>query len=217
MTNANLFAALRAAFPQQLDAAAIETDTGHRYSWRDLDRASAMIANLLQGLDLPAGSRIAAHTDKSVEALLLYLATLRAGHVYLPLNNAYQAGEVEYFIGDAEPAVVVCAPRNFGWISRLAFRAGTRHVFTLGDDRDGSLLQRAAAQRDVHEVAPKHTDELAAIVYTSGTTGRSKGAMLSHGNLLSNAQVLKAYWDWRSSTCTACSSPRTARCSTPAR
>ena len=87
----NLFAALREAFPADLDRVAIETDGRGAYTWRDLDRGTAMIANLLASLDLPPGSRIAAHTDKSIEALLLYLATLRAGHVYLPLNNAYQA------------------------------------------------------------------------------------------------------------------------------
>ena len=195
--NASLFAALRNAFARDLERVAIETDAGQAYTWRDLDRGTAMLANLLRSLELPEGSRIAAHTDKSVEALMLYLATLRAGHVYLPLNNAYQAAEVGYFIGDAEPAVVVCASRNFGWVSKLAFRAGTRHVFTLDDDGRGSLLQRAAAQSDVHEIAARSAGDLAAIVYTSGTTGRSKGAMLTHGNLLSNAQVLQRYWDWR--------------------
>ena len=194
---ANLYAALRAAFPADLERVAIETDTGLAYTWRDLERGTAMIANLLESLALPAGSRIAAQTEKSVEALMLYLATLRAGHVYLPLNSAYQAGEVEYFVGDAEPAVVVCAPKHFGWVSKLAFRAGTKHVFTLDDERGGTLLERAAVQRDVHNPAGRRAEDLAAILYTSGTTGRSKGAMLSHGNLLSNAQVLKDYWDWQ--------------------
>jgi malonyl-CoA/methylmalonyl-CoA synthetase len=136
-------------------------------------------------------------TEKSVEALLLYLAVLRAGFVYLPLNTAYQQAEIEYFIGDAEPAVMVCTPKNFTWLSRIAFRAGTRNVFTLGDDRCGSLLERAAQMSDRHVPAQRQADDLAAIVYTSGTTGRSKGAMLTHGNLLSNARVLKDYWGWR--------------------
>ena len=88
MSNSNLFAALRAAFPQDLDRVAIETDDGLSYSWRDLDRASAMVANLLDSLALPPASRVAVQVEKSVEALVLYLATLRAGHVFLPLNTA---------------------------------------------------------------------------------------------------------------------------------
>ena len=198
-TNANLFSALRDAFPADLGSAAVETasDTPLHYTWRDLDRGTAMLANLLASLDLPEGSRVAVQTEKSVEALMLYLAVLRAGLVYLPLNTAYQRDEIGYFIGNAEPAVVVCAPKNFSWISRLAFAAGTAHVFTLGDDRSGTLLQRAAVQSDHHTVVPRAASDLAAILYTSGTTGRSKGAMLSHGNLLSNARVLKSYWGWR--------------------
>jgi malonyl-CoA/methylmalonyl-CoA synthetase len=196
--DANLFVALRSAFPPDLDRVAIEdAERGGFYTWRDLERGTAMIANLLASLDLPAGSRIAAQTDKSVEALMLYLAVLRAGLVYLPLNNAYQAGEIEYFIGDAEPAVFVCSRQSFGVLSKIAFRAGTTYVFTLDADRSGSLLERAAQQADVHEPARRGADDLAAILYTSGTTGRSKGAMLSHGNLLSNAMTLKKYWDWQ--------------------
>ncbi|MBL0151914.1 MAG: malonyl-CoA synthase [Ideonella sp.] len=205
MTNQNLFAALRAGFPADLDTVAIETADGPAgtaftplyFTWRDLDRATAMIANLLAGLKLPAGSRVAVQTEKSVEALMLYLAVLRAGYVYLPLNTAYQASEIEYFIGNAEPAVVVCSPKNFSWVSRIAFKAGTRNVFTLGDDRAGSLLERAAHCSDQHAPAFAQDGDLAAILYTSGTTGRSKGAMLSHGNLAQNALVLKDYWGWK--------------------
>jgi malonyl-CoA/methylmalonyl-CoA synthetase len=199
----NLFAGLRASFPADLGQVAIETADGPgaplRYTWGDLERGTAMLANLLQRLELPAGARVAVQTDKSVEALMLYLAVLRAGYVYLPLNNAYQAGEIAYFLANAEPAVLVCSPKNFPWISRLAFQAGTRNVFTLGDDRSGSLLERAAAQSDRHAPVPRQPDDLAAILYTSGTTGRSKGAMLTHGNLRSNAQVLKTYWGWQPS------------------
>jgi malonyl-CoA/methylmalonyl-CoA synthetase len=197
VSNENLFAALRAAFPKDLDGIAVETENGLVYSWRDLDRATAMIANLLRALSLPEGARIAVQVEKSVEAMMLYLATLRAGYVFLPLNTAYQSAEIEYFVGDAKPAVVVCSGKNFGWIGKIAFKAGARQVFTLNDDRTGSLLERAAHHSDVHEVAVKQPDELAAILYTSGTTGRSKGAMLTHGNLLSNARVLKDYWGWR--------------------
>ena len=153
--NESLFAALRAAFPDDLDATAIETTapdgTPLYYSWGDIERASARMANLLESLGLPEGSRVAVQVEKSVEALLLYLATLRAGFVFLPLNTAYQSAEIAYFIGNAEPAVVVCTPGNFGWVSKIAFTAGTAHVF----------------------------------------------AMLTHGNLLSNAVMLNDYWGWR--------------------
>ena len=108
--NANLFAALRAGFPADLQSVAVETDSGLCYSWQDLEEGTAMLANLLESLELPTGSRIAVQVEKSVEALMLYLATLRAGLVYLPLNTAYQAAEMAYFIADAQPAVVVCGP-----------------------------------------------------------------------------------------------------------
>ncbi|TXJ11294.1 MAG: malonyl-CoA synthase [Alicycliphilus sp.] len=200
MSDSNLFAALRAAFPANLDEAAVEAVSPHgeplNYSWRDLDRISARMANLLASLQLPEGSRIAVQVEKSVEAMLLYLATLRAGHVFLPLNTAYQSAEVEYFVGNAEPAVVVCTPKNLDWVSRIATAAGAAHVFTLGDDRDGNLLERAAHCGDEQQPVARQADDLAAILYTSGTTGRSKGAMLSHSNLLSNARMLKDYWGW---------------------
>ncbi len=201
MSDTGIFAALRAAFPADLDSVAIETADGPgaplHYTWRDLERGTALIANVLASLHLADGSRIAVQTDKSVEALMLYLAVQRAGYVYLPLNSAYQQHEIEYFIGDAEPAVVVCTPKNFTWISRLAFQRGTKNVFTLGDDRSGSLLERAALMSEQHTPAIKRDDDLAAIVYTSGTTGRSKGAMLTHGNMRSNALTLREYWQWQ--------------------
>jgi malonyl-CoA/methylmalonyl-CoA synthetase len=198
VASSNLYHHLRQAFPADQDTTAIETDNGLFYTWRDLDRGTAMLANFLQSLDLPEGARIAVQVDKSVEALMLYLATLRAGLVFVPLNTAYQRAEIGYFIGDAEPAVVICTDANFAWVSTLAFKASTRWVFTLNDDCTGSLLERAAHVADGQTVAIKRPDDVAVIIYTSGTTGRSKGAMLTHGNMLSNALVLKSYWAWRS-------------------
>ncbi len=196
--DANLFTALRAGFPKDMRRTAIEAADAPagplHYTWADLERGSAMMANLLASLNLPAQARVAVQVDKSVEALMLYLAVLRAGLVFLPLNTAYQEAEVAYFIGNAEPAVVVCSPQHFGWVSRIAFSAGTHSVFTLGDARDGSLLERTAHHSDQHTPVVCSGDTLAAILYTSGTTGRSKGAMLTHGNLLANAQVLHQSW-----------------------
>jgi malonyl-CoA/methylmalonyl-CoA synthetase len=195
--NANLYELFKSRFPQDRTACAIETHDGRYYTWNDLDRATARIANLLAGLGLPKDSRVAAQVEKSPEALMLYLATIRAGYVYLPLNTAYRAAEVEYFIEDAEPAVVVCSPANFGWVSQIAFKTGTRHVFTLGDQRDGSLLARAASRSDNFDTVEREPDDLAAILYTSGTTGRSKGAMLTQENLASNVRVLHEFWRWQ--------------------
>ena len=200
--NNNLFAAIRGAFPGSLDGIAIESAdsssgaTLKRTTWRELDEQTARIANLLASLNLPEGSRVAVQTEKSVEALMLYLGVLRAGYVYLPLNTAYQASEIEYFIGNAEPAVVVCSPKSLAWIHPITNAAKVAHVFTLDDAGGGSLIEAAAGHSATHTIATKQANDLAAILYTSGTTGRSKGAMLSHDNLLSNALTLKDYWVW---------------------
>jgi malonyl-CoA/methylmalonyl-CoA synthetase len=201
MPDANLFTALRDAFPPDLDAAAVEAVDAHPprvYTWRELDRTSARLANLLSSLGIPGNSRIAVQAEKSVEAMMLYLAVLRAGHVYLPLNTAYQSAEIEYFVGNAEPAVIVCSPRNLAWTLPIASRSGCANVFTLADDgRGGTLMERAASFSDEQTPVARRPDDIASIIYTSGTTGRSKGAMLTHRNLLSNAATLKRYWGWQ--------------------
>ena len=196
--NANLYALFASRFPEDRSACCIETTSGALYSWQDVERASARIANLLRSLNLPPAARIAVQVEKSAEALILYLATIRAGYVYLPLNSAYRPAEIDYFIDNAHPAVVVCAPDNFGWTAKIAFQRGTAHVFTLGDNRTGSLLARAATHSDHFETVQSAPDDLAAILYTSGTTGRSKGAMLTHANLSSNALTLQRTWHWQS-------------------
>ncbi|ARP94845.1 malonate--CoA ligase [Bordetella genomosp. 13] len=197
MSNANLYAVLESGFPADRGAIALETPD-LLYTWDDIDRATACLANLLASLGLPKDARVAVQVEKSPEALLLYLATLRAGLVYLPLNTAYRESEIEYFLGNAEPAVVVCSPANLEWVKRAADKAGTAHVYTLDEQRGGSLLAAAAALPQTFHTVPREADDLAAILYTSGTTGRSKGAMLSHGNLASNARTLHEYWGWRS-------------------
>ncbi|MFZ6820313.1 malonate--CoA ligase [Undibacterium sp. Ji22W] len=199
--NANLYALFAANFPSDLSRCCIETHDTRYFSWLDIEHASAKLANLLASLDLEPGARIAVQVEKSPEALILYLATLRAGYVFLPLNTAYQHAEISYFIKDAAPEVVVCSPQNFGWVSQIAFQAGSQHVFTLdaptqGNNR-GSLLDRASTMSDQFTTVHSQANDLAAILYTSGTTGRSKGAMLSHDNLASNAKVLKDAWGWQ--------------------
>ena len=193
----NLYDLIAARMPADRSACALETHDGQYWRWRDLEQASARIANLLASLQLPAQSRIAVQVDKSPEALCLYLATLRAGHVFLPLNTAYQKGEIAYFIEDAEPAVVVCMPARLADVSAIAAGAGSAHVFTLSDDGSGSLIEAAAPHADEFATVACEPSSLAAVLYTSGTTGRSKGAMLSHSNLASNALTLHTFWRWR--------------------
>ncbi len=194
---ANLYDLIAARMPADRSACALETHDGQYWRWRDLEQASARIANLLVSLQLPAQSRIAVQVDKSPEALCLYLATLRAGHVFLPLNTAYQKGEIAYFIEDAEPAVVVCMPSRLADVSAIAAGLGSAHVFTLSDDGSGSLIDAAAPHADDFSTVACEPSSLAAVLYTSGTTGRSKGAMLSHANLASNALTLHTVWRWR--------------------
>jgi len=195
--NANLYELLASGFPQDLTRIAIQTTRRH-YSYHDVGNMSARYAHALQALDLPQGARVAVQVEKSPEALMLYLACLRAGLVYLPLNTAYLDAEVEYFITDAEPSLLVCDPSREPAMRALAAQHGGIHVHTLDAEGAGSLAQAAEGQVEVFGNVFNEPDDLAAILYTSGTTGRSKGAMLSHGNLGSNARVLHQYWGWSS-------------------
>jgi malonyl-CoA/methylmalonyl-CoA synthetase len=198
--NQNLYTLLASGFGKPSDCAIEVVQSAGKslfYTWADIDQASAKLANHLKSHKLKANARVAVHVDKSVESLLLYLACLRSGAVYLPLNNSYQAAEVDYFIGNAKPQLVVCAPGSHTWMSPIAKKHGVQKLYTLGDQRDGTLLEAAAGLPSKCVAAKKSAADMAAILYTSGTTGRSKGAMLSHGNLASNAMTLKTLWRWR--------------------
>jgi malonyl-CoA/methylmalonyl-CoA synthetase len=190
----NLYDQLRQNFPADRDQTVLETPDGQRMSYADLEAGAGRIARLLMDCGVTPGDRVAAQIEKSPEALLLYLAVLRCGGVYLPLNTAYKGGEVAYFLGDAEPRVLVCDPQAEGALTPTAQTAGVAAVLTLGTDGDGSLMRRSNDLDPGVGIVAREPDDLAAILYTSGTTGRSKGAMLSHVNLGSNTQTLRDYW-----------------------
>jgi malonyl-CoA/methylmalonyl-CoA synthetase len=190
--NANLFARLFDSLddPTRL---AIETLDGEHISYGDLVARAGRMANVLVNSGVKTGDRVAAQTEKSVPGLVLYLAAVRAGAVYLPLNTAYTLNELEYFITDAEPSLVVCDPSKADGIGAIAAKVGAK-VLTLGADGKGSLTDAAAKASPEFTTVKRADDDLAAILYTSGTTGRSKGAMLTHDNLASNSHSLVDYW-----------------------
>jgi len=188
--NANLYALLRSHFAEHLEQPCVLIPGGPVVHYDDIDAASARIAHALLAAGCASGDRVAAQTDKCWQALALYLACLRAGLIYLPLNTAYRKGELAYFFGDAEPRVIVCAPPDAADIAALRSEAT---VLTLAGD-EGSLLDAARDHPPEFETVTSAPGDVAALLYTSGTTGRSKGAMLTHRNLATNALALVDHW-----------------------
>ncbi len=164
----------------------IETEAGEFLSYQDIFNLSGQIANTLVAAGLKPDDRVAAQVEKSVAALALYLAAVRCGAVFLPLNTAYTASEMSYFLNDAEPRILVCDPGRT--------QTGNFKTLTLDANNSGSLIENAQSQPTTFATVQRSLDDLAAILYTSGTTGKSKGAMLTHGNLLSNAKSLVKIW-----------------------
>ncbi len=187
----HLFDAIRTAAPG--DAPFIRTAEGRTWTYNNALALSGRIASAIDTLGVRPGDRVAVQVDKSAEALILYLACVRSGAIYLPLNTAYTLAELDYFFGNAEPRLVVVSSVMRESVETIARPHGAV-VETLNADGTGSLLDLAKDERDDFVDASRSADDLAAILYTSGTTGRSKGAMLTHDNLLSNALTLRDYW-----------------------
>jgi malonyl-CoA/methylmalonyl-CoA synthetase len=170
----------------------IHAPDGRTLSYADCFAIAARFAHVLAKHGVRPGDRVAVQVEKSPNALCLYLACLRTGAVYLPLNTGYTPSELAYFVGDAEPRLFVCATRN---LEKIAAAIPSLAFLTLDDDgEDGSLIREAQAMPVDFPDADIGPQDLASILYTSGTTGRSKGAMLAHGNLVSNAETLKSLW-----------------------
>lgn len=177
-------------------------DNDASISYGELFSSAEKIALVLQNNGVSPGDRVAAQVGKSISAIELYLGTVMAGGVFLPLNTAYTAAEVSYFLGDASPAIFVCDSERISSLEDVAAKANVGKLMSLSSDgSSGSLIdEKAEASGDFTEVE-RDVDDLAAILYTSGTTGRSKGAMLSHRALASNAATLKEYWQFSSDDC----------------
>ncbi len=179
---------LFAAAVADRDKVFIDTPGGEAVTYGALYDLSARLAGVLAARGVAAGDRVAVQVEKSWQALALYLATIRAGGVFLPLNTGYTPAEIDYFLGDAQPRLFVRDP------ARARAATTTMAIDTMDANGGGSLTADTANFPADHAPVPRGAQDLASILYTSGTTGRSKGAMLSHGNLASNARTLVAYW-----------------------
>jgi malonyl-CoA/methylmalonyl-CoA synthetase len=176
----------------------IQLASGERWSYGDILRETAKVASALVTAGISPGDRVAAQIDKSVSAIALYLGTVRAGAVFLPLNTAYTANEIEYFVGDAEPALLVCRPAAEAELRPIAEKANSRLETLAADGNGGSWAKMVEAGATGFDTIERDKDDLVAILYTSGTTGRAKGAMITHDNLASNAQTLRTLWQFTS-------------------
>ncbi|MGB3386703.1 MAG: malonyl-CoA synthase [Pseudaminobacter sp.] len=188
----NLFGTIAARIGDQ-DRPFVRSGDGEVFTYADMIAWSSRYANALSALGVSKGDRVAVQTGKLVDCLWLYLACLRTGAVYLPLNPAYTPSEVGYFVSDAEPALVVCEPSGLAGL-RSGLAEPRPRIETLDEQGKGSLQVLAASSAPDFETVAAEADDLAAILYTSGTTGRSKGAMISHENLRSNALALVDTW-----------------------
>ena len=180
------------------EALFIETGQGKRITYGDMLALSARFANLMRDLNIVPGDRVVVQTEKSPEVVALYLGAVRAGAIYLPLNTGYTPAEMDYFIQDSEPALIVVSKQKYESIRAMALPSSVRAVLVLDEAGGGSLMEQAASKPAHFDDCPRGEDDIAAILYTSGTTGRSKGAMLSHGNLASNAVTLVREWRFTS-------------------
>lgn len=194
----NIYSLFQDRFPDDSAAIFIETADGTQYSYTYLKQETARIARFLTDLGVQKGDRIAVQVEKSPHVLFLYLACLRAGFIYLPLNTAYTKNELRYFLDNAEPSVVICHPESTEVFSSLK-NDKLDHILTLDTNEQGSLIKQSRNTPADFATVACATDDIAVILYTSGTTGRPKGAMITHGNLAANGFALQKAWDWQQS------------------
>ena len=195
--NANLYATFEQRFRAAGARTAFTMADGGTVSYAAFADNVARMANALESLGVGAGDRVMAQAEKSLANVELYLATLKVGAAFNPLNTAYTAAELEYFMGDAEPSLLVIAPDKLARIEPIAAAKNVARIVTMDNSGAGSLVELQSLQSSDHATAVRAPDDLAALLYTSGTTGRSKGAMITHRNLGSNAEVLHAYWGFK--------------------
>lgn len=195
MANKNLYTYFEQGFSNHKDRSFLVSDHG-TIKYGEIHDKTGRYVSMFSEMNIVKGDRIVVQVEKSIEAVLLYLACLRYGAIYIPLNPAYTKEEIIYFLQDSEPTLFVCVPEFEDTMEALASEIGIPNLVSLGQKLDGSIYGKLKNLEVSRHVETCIDDDLAAILYTSGTTGRSKGAMLTHKNLLSNALVLLDYWGW---------------------
>ncbi|MBT8131360.1 MAG: AMP-binding protein, partial [Gammaproteobacteria bacterium] len=194
----NLYSHFQRQFDVHGDKELIRDVDDRAYRYVDIAGRSGQIAAYLKSIGAVPGDRVTVQVEKSVECLCLYLACLRGGFVFHPLNLAYTKSELDYFLGNAEPKIVVCDPGMETSIKEILAEAGTQNVLTLDANGKGTLAAGADQMSTQFKTLPRNHDDLAALLYSSGTTGVPKGIMLTHANLLRNTEALVEAWGFSS-------------------
>lgn len=194
--SSNLFKLFQNRYSGHLKDTFLALPNGENYSFEEIDDLSARMAGLLVEEKVVPGDRVVLQTDKSAATVALYLAVLRVGAIFVPLNTAYTASEIDYFLGDAKPKLFFCQELNLASLEIVASGCGVSRTLVLGTNAEEHFWEKSLNTAPLEDVVPRDSEDLAAFLYTSGTTGRSKGAMLSHKNLISNAQTLHQIWQF---------------------
>lgn len=197
--DANLYTHFSKQISAHADKELLCASDGRSLSYADIDRESGRIARYLTDLGAAPGDRISVQVEKSPECFCLYLACLRAGLVFHPLNPGYKRQELEYFLRNAEPIFVVCDPGDLADLSPIARAAGARHAMTMDANGRGTLYDGARNVDPEFTTVVRQDNDLAALLYSSGTTGVPKGIMLTHANLLRNTEALVEAWGFTNS------------------
>ena len=192
----NFFSLLHEQIQTSANRVFLEFGDRASITYGEADRMSAQVANRLATFGLKPGDRVTVQVEKSPQVVILYLACLRSGLVFHPLNTAYTLHELEHFFEDAQPSLVVCRPSIAYEVRQLASRFDIEHVETLDANGNGSFWDQVSSQHDEFAVAERSPDDTALLIYTSGTTGKPKGAMITHHNLSSNILAIMEFWEW---------------------